>query len=79
MVQGKAWEADTYDLIASAATWTEVIVVCVAIQQWELAIPSVAASVLGTHFATRGIKFSWHWPFISLKAKRKKPGKPMNI
>jgi len=68
----KEWEADLYDFISSCATWAEGFLVYVSYQDWGLSIPSIIASVVGTHFAARRVTFSTTPPFIKLK-KRKVP------
>jgi len=66
----KEWEADLYDFISSCATWAEGFLVYVSYQNLGLSIPSIVASVIGTHFAARRIQFSLTPPFVNLKKRK---------
>ena len=41
----------------------------VSYKEWGLSVPSIIASVIGTHFAARRVQFSFKYPFITLKKR----------
>ncbi len=75
----REWEADLYDLIASTATWAEGYLVYVSYQDFGLSIPSIVASVIGTHFAARRVQLDFDPPFVHLKKRRGKPGPKIKV
>jgi hypothetical protein len=75
VTHSKEWEADLYDLIASTATWVEGFLVYVSYRDFGLSVPSIIASVIGTHLAARRIQFSFTWPFIRFKKRKISSGR----
>lgn len=70
VVSKKEWKADIYDAISSTCTWLEGFLIFVEYKEFQFSIPSIIASVIGTHLAAKRVKIRFGWPPLYIKPRK---------